>query len=114
MIVQLAPAPSVALPHVPDFVYFAGAAGYDMSVAAAIPLLVTVMDCAALVWPTVTLPNERKLADEFTLGEAVADPVPESAIDLLVPPLPVTAMLPAYAWEAAGENVTVIVQLPPT
>jgi hypothetical protein len=63
-------------------------------VAATVPLLVTVMVCAALVWPTVTLPKERKLADELTFGDAVAAPVPERAIETLVPPLPVIAMLP--------------------
>ena len=70
MIVQLAPLASVALLHVPPLVNFAGAAGYDMLVATAVPILVTVMVCAALVCPTVTLPKASDEVDVPMLGLA--------------------------------------------
>ena len=66
-----------------------------MLVAASVPLLVTVMVCAALVWPICTLPKDRALAEALTFEVAVADPVPERLTETLVPPLPVIAMLPA-------------------
>ena len=66
--VQLAPALSVVPAHVPDFVYFAGAAGNDMLVAAAEPALETTTVCDALVWPTVTLPNAIDEGETLTEG----------------------------------------------
>ena len=93
-IVQLAPAFSVALAHVPDLLNFAGAGGYDMFVAAAVPLLDTVIVCAVLVWPTVMLPKDSEVADVLTLGPAAAPPVPDRLTVMLVPPLPVISMLP--------------------
>ena len=65
-----------------------------MLVAAAVPLFDTVIDCDVLVWPTVTLPKERKLTEALTFGAEAAAPVPERLIDTLVPPLPVIVILP--------------------
>ena len=46
----------MALLQVPDLLNFAGAAGYVMLVAAAVPVFETVTVCGLLVDPTLTLP----------------------------------------------------------
>ena len=70
VIVQLAPLASVALLHVPPRLNFGGAAGYDMLVAAAVPILVMVTVRAALTCPTTTLPKASDEVDALTLGLA--------------------------------------------
>jgi hypothetical protein len=82
-------------------------------VAAVLPVLETVTVCAEDVLPTVTPPNDSEPGEAVTFGAAAAPPVPDSAIETLVPPLPVIVMLPPYACAAVGENVTLIVQLAP-
>ena len=48
----------------------AGGAGYDMLVAAAVPILVMVTVRAALTCPTTTLPKASDEVDALTLGLA--------------------------------------------
>ena len=92
--VQLAPALSVALAQVPDLLNSAGAAGYDMLVAGALPTFDTVIVCGPLVLPRLTLPNESDVGEAVMFGALAAAPVPESEIDTLVPPLPVMVTFP--------------------
>jgi hypothetical protein len=86
--VQDAPALSVALPHVPPLLNFAGAAAYDMLVAAAVPVFDTVMTCAPLVEPVATLPNASDSGAAETLGCAADWPVPEKETATVVAPVP--------------------------
>ena len=112
MTVQLALAASVALEQVPPLVNLGGAAGYAMLVALALPVLETVIVCAALVWPMLTLPNDSDVGDAWTLGAVTATPVPDSAIGMLMP-VPVMAYGGAKVPAAAGLNVNITVQLAP-
>ena len=74
--------------------YPAGAAPTVMPVAAAPPVFETVTIWPADDEPTVTLPKASEVGDALTLGVAAAPPVPDRAIETLVPPLPVIEMLP--------------------
>src|SRR5689334_2313712 len=81
------------------------------TVAAVVPVLLTVTVCAALVEPTMAPANERLdgLADRMGPG---ATPLPESGIVLVMPDA-VTVRLPVRAPVAVGANLTLTVQEPP-
>jgi len=108
MTVQNWPGFSVALLHVPDLLNFAGAAGYDMLVAAPVPVFDTVIVCAPLVVPVATLPKASDGGVALTLGADAAWPVPEkltATVLALVPNVYVALCAPA----ALGLNETVSV-----
>lgn len=78
---------------------------------AAVPLLVSVTGCAALVVPSACVPNVRLVADKLTAG---AVPVPVRLIDCgLLAALSVIVTMPVLVPVAAGSKVTLIVQLAP-
>ena len=79
-------------------------------VAAPVPVLDTVTDCAAEVVLTLTVPKDTDVGDAETLGAAAATPVPEIAIGTLMPPLPVTVYVEANVPAVEGLNVRTMVQ----
>jgi hypothetical protein len=79
----------------------------------AVPRLVTVTFCAAVVVPTFTLPNDKVAGESETAGELVA-PVPLRATDCGLPTkLVAIASEPLRVPEAVGVKVTETVQLEP-
>ena len=80
----------------------------------ALPLLVSVTDCAALVVPITWLEKVNMETDRLTTG---AIPVPLSATVWVLPATPlllsVTVSAPLLFPSAIGVNVTLIVQDPP-
>jgi hypothetical protein len=82
-------------------------------VSAALPLLVRVMDCGALLVPDVWAAKEREEADKLTTGsEDVPVPLKLTVCGLLEA-LSVTVKVPESGPVAVGEKVTLIVQEPP-
>ena len=81
-----------------------------LSVSAAVPVLVSVTVCAALVVPTVWLANVRLVEDKLTTGIATAVPVSETACGLEAA-LSVSVIAPVSVPAAVGLKVTEIVQL---
>ena len=78
----------------------------------AVPVLVKVTACAALVVATVWLANVRLVDDKLTTGAVAATAVPLSETFCgLDAPLSVNEMAPVSVPEAVGVNVTEIVQL---
>ena len=90
---QVAPALSVLPVQVPDLPNFTGAAGYAMSVAAAVPVFDMTTVCATLVWPIVTFPKVTAKGVAVTLGigggggGGAATPVPLIATCAGEPPV---------------------------
>src|SRR4051794_14365809 len=81
-----------------------------LTIRAVLPLLVSVRVCAALSVPTVMLPNWNELLSGVMTG---ATPVPVSDTVSAVALLLVIARVADRPNEAAGLNVTLIVQLLP-
>lgn len=120
LIAQLAPAARVlgSVPQVfvwPKSMAFAPPSAIPLTVNAALPVLDSVTDCAALAVPVAWLANVSVDADKLATGTAAAVlPVPVSvtvcvlgdAVSLIVS---VAERVPI----ALGVNVTLIVQLPP-
>ena len=77
----------------------------------ALPVLVSVTVCAALVLPTGTLPKLRLVGDRDTTG-AVPTPVSDTVCGLPAA-LSVIVRVPLIVPDEAGENVTETVQLDP-
>ncbi len=83
-----------------------------LNVSAAVPVLVTVTDCAPLVVPTVWLANGKLDGDRLTTGTAVATAVPVSETAWgLEAALSVSVIAPVGVPEAVGLKVTETVQL---
>ena len=78
--------------------------------SAAVPVLVTVTTCAALVVPTVWLANVRLAGDKLTSGTPTAVPVSETACGLEAA-LSVSVIAPVSVPATVGLKVTEIVQL---
>ncbi len=81
-----------------------------LSVSAAVPVLVSVTACAALVVPTVWLANVKLAGDKLTPGTATAVPVSDIACGLEAA-LSVSVIAPVCVPAAVGLNVTEIAQL---
>ena len=85
----------------------------EVSVSAAVPEFFTVTTCAAVVAPMLVEANVRLVGDSVTAG-AVAAIVPDKAtVCVPVPALSVRVSVAVDVPEAAGLNVTAIVQLAP-
>ncbi len=81
-------------------------------VSVAVPLLVSVTACAALVLPTCWLPKLRLVLERVTAGAAGATPVPVRLTLCGLPAaLSVIDTVPVRVPVAVGVNVTLIVQL---
>jgi hypothetical protein len=81
--------------------------------SAALPVLVSVTICAALVEFICWLANTRFDTDKFTVGAGTVVPVPLSVIVCGLPEaLSVMVTAAARAPVAVGVNVTLMVQLP--
>ncbi len=93
----------------------AGALLATLAIVTALPpVLVTVTLLAALVVPTVWVPNETVGAIVNTPGVGVIVPVPDALMTWGLPtPLLVTVIVAARAPAAAGANVTLIVHVAP-
>src|SRR5574337_64510 len=79
----------------------------------ALPVLVSVTDCAALVVFTVWLANVRPAADRLTAGAGTAVPVPVRVNECGLPAaLSVMVTAAVRVPVAVGVNVTLIVQVP--
>jgi hypothetical protein len=78
-----------------------------------VPLFVSVTVCAALVVPTVWLPNVNVVGDSVTAGTPTAVPV-RATVCVLDVALSVSVSVPVCVPALVGANVTEIVQLPPT
>jgi hypothetical protein len=74
------------------------------TVADAVPLLLTITACVAVVLPTTVLANDRLAGFGFRIGPG-ATPVPLSDTLVVVPPA-VTARVPLCGPELLGANVT--------
>ena len=82
-----------------------------MDLSAAVPVLVNVTVCAALVVPTVCAAKVKLVGERLTAG---AVPVPESAMVCgLLLALSEMVIAPVRSPTVVGVNVTLIVQLPP-
>ena len=81
-----------------------------LSVSAAVPVLVNVTACAALVVPTVWLANVKPAGDKLTAGTATAVPVSDIACGLEAA-LSVSVIAPVSVPAPVGLNVTEIAQL---
>ena len=82
------------LPQVLVSLYPVGALIEEID-AAALPVLVTVTDCAALEELTVWLPKESEVGDALSVAVAVEVPVPDSAtLNVLLVALLVTVRSP--------------------
>src|ERR1700730_1010337 len=77
-----------------------------------LPVLVSVIDCSALIVSMVWLPNVSDVGARETAG--APEPVPVSAT-LCDPPaaLSTSVMLPVWVPVVVGVNVTVMLQAPP-
>jgi hypothetical protein len=84
-------------------------AAIELIVADAVPLFVTVTDCAAVVLPTTVLANERLVGFAESDGPGSV-PVPVKATGFARPAI-VMVSVPLRVPVAVGENVTLIVQL---
>jgi hypothetical protein len=87
----------------------------EETVAAALPVLVTVTVCAELVEPTASLPNANEAGDAVSVA---LPPPPEEVpvpVRLTVPVVPpaLTVKVPVRVPVAVGVNVTLTVQDPP-
>ncbi len=81
-------------------------------VSGAVPLLVSVTACAALVLPTCWLPKLRLVGERVTAGAVGATPVPVRLTLCGLPAaLSVIDTVPVRVPVAVGVNVTLIVQL---
>ena len=110
LIEQFAPAASEA-PHVVVSAYWALATILEM-VSEAVPVFVSVMDCAALVVFTVWLANVRLVGDKLTPGEDVPVPVRFTVWGLPLA-LSVMVIVPVCVPVAVGVNLTLIEQFAP-
>jgi hypothetical protein len=82
-------------------------------VSAALPVLVSVTICAALVEFSCWLANVKFDDDRLTVGAGIAVPVPLSVIACGLPvALSVIVTAAARAPVAVGMNVTLMVQFP--
>ncbi len=82
-----------------------------LKVSAAVPVLVNLTACAALVVPTVWLANVKLAGDKLTTGTAAtAVPASETACGLEAA-LSASVTEPVRVPEAVGLNVTEIVQV---
>src|SRR5438876_852284 len=111
LVVQFAPA-ATGVPQVLVWAYCALAAML-VTLSAALPVLLSVTDCAALVVFSSWLPKLKFVADKLTMGAGAA-PVP---VRLMVCGLPamlsVIVTAPVRMPVAVGVNVTLMVQLAP-
>ena len=111
LVVQFAPA-ATEVPQVLVWAYCALAAML-VTLSAALPVLLSVTDCAALVVFSSWLPKLKFVADKLTMGAGAA-PVP---VRLMVCGLPamlsVIVTAPVRMPVAVGVNVTLMVQLAP-
>src|ERR1700761_5918956 len=84
------------------------------TVAAALPVLVIVTFCAAVVDPTASLPNATEVgdADSVALPPPELVPVPDRLTALVTPPA-VTVSVPVRLPVGVGANVTLPVHEPP-
>src|ERR1700760_4424435 len=84
------------------------------TVAAALPVLVIVTFCAAVVEPTASLPNATEVgeADRGALPPLELVPVPDRLTALVTPPA-FTVRVPVRLPLAVGAAVTLTVQEPP-
>ncbi len=116
LIVQLAPAATVPaqLPS-PANAKSPLITKLPLNVSVELPVLVSVTNCTALVVPTVWLANASEAGERLTTGPVdVEAPVPvRVAVCGLPVALSVTATAAVRIPEAAGVNVTLIVQLAP-
>jgi hypothetical protein len=110
LIEQFAPAVSEA-PQVVVSEYCALATMLLM-VREAVPVLVSVMDCAALVVFTVWLENVRLAGDRLTPGDEVPVPVRFTVWGLPLA-LSVMVIVPVWVPAAVGVNFTLIEQFAP-
>lgn len=72
-------------------------------------MLATVTVVPGLVCPTVTLPNAIGAGVAVTFGVGAAEPVPDSATEIGVPPAKLTVSVPLSAAAAAGAYATLTV-----
>jgi hypothetical protein len=80
----------------------------------ALPEFVSVIAFAALVVPTVWLPNARLVGASATAGAGAATPLPDSATPCGLPPaLDAMLRVAVRVFSAAGVNVTLIEQFVP-
>jgi len=112
LIVQLAPAATL----VPQLLVSPKSSETSIleTARAAVPLLVNVTVCGALVVPTACDPNESEVGEK--LAEAVgASPVPVrwTSCEVLLVALSVIVKVPVRVPAAVGVQVTLIVQLAP-
>jgi hypothetical protein len=121
--------PDAVAPYLTETVQFAPAARLDPQVlvcengpvvateeiaAAAVPVLVTVTVWAALVEPTVVLPNVSDVGEADSVADEAAAPVPVSETDVgLLVALLLTVKDPVWDPDAVGVNVTETVQFAP-
>jgi hypothetical protein len=122
LIAQLAPADKVlgSVPQVfvwPKSMEFVPPIAIPPSVRAALPVFVSVTDCAALTVPVAWLANVSVDADRVAAGAAVEvemPPVPDSAtVWVLGVAVSLMVSVAARVPTALGVNVTLMVQLPP-
>jgi hypothetical protein len=86
----------------------------EETVAAALPVLVIVTFCAAVVDPTASLPNATEVGDAVSVALPPPElvPVPDRLTALVTPPA-LTVRVPVRLPVAVGANVTLTVQEPP-
>jgi len=116
LMVQLAPA-ATELPQVPSPPNAKSPliTKLLLNVRVELPVLVSVENCTALVVPTAWLPNASEAGERLATGPVdVEAPVPGRVVVCGLPvALSVTATVAVRVPEAAGVNVTLIVQLTP-
>src|SRR4030095_4840801 len=113
LIVQLAAAASEA-PQLCVVTNPAPVAAIELMLSAALPEFVSVIPLAALVVPTVWLPNARLVGFSETAAAGAATPLPESGTPCGLPTaLDGIESVAERAFSAAGVKVTLIAQLAP-